>query len=144
MTNLSEEEIISSLREKASAAKSMNWAPYSEFVVLAAVMTSDGRFYGGSNIENAGLTLTKHAEEVASILAIGDGALERLGRKWMAAVYVEAASDSGPCGGCRQFLQEFATDEAYWFACDTNSGETTTHRFKELMPFPFGPEHLGL
>lgn len=139
-----EAERIEALRAVAGAARQMNWAPYSNFVVLAAVETADGRVYGGSNVENANYTLTKHAEECAALAALADGALARLGREWLTAIYVEAAADSGPCGGCRQFLNEFAAPNAVWVKHNTLTGEIATRPFRDLLPFDFGPRHLGL
>jgi cytidine deaminase len=122
----------------------MNWSPYSKFVVLAAVETVDGRVYGGSNVENANFSLTKHAEEAAALAALADGALQRCGRAWLRTIYVQSDADSGPCGGCRQFLNEFAADEAVWVKHDTLKAEIAARPFRELLPFDFGPRHLGI
>lgn len=122
----------------------MNYSPYSNFVVLAAVETVDGRFYGGSNVENANFTLTKHAEEAAVMAALADGALQRCGREWLAALYVQSSTDSGPCGGCRQFLYEFVTEDAVWIKHDTTKDELSSQPFSVLLPYAFGPKNLGV
>jgi cytidine deaminase len=131
---------LDDLRAAAEGARRMHWAPYSNFVVLAAVETIDGRVYGGSNVENVNFTLTKHAEETAVIAALADGALVRCGRQWLKTIYVQSSADSGPCGGCRQFINEFAADDALWVKHDT----TTSRPFRDLLPFDFGPRHLGI
>jgi cytidine deaminase len=134
---------LDDLRAAAEGARKMNWAPYSRFVVLAAVETIDGRVYGGSNVENVNFTLTKHAEETAVIAALADGALVRCGRQWLKTIYVQSSADSGPCGGCRQFINEFAADDALWVKHDTTNDTTTSRPFRDLLPFDFGPRHLG-
>lgn len=132
------------LAAAAEAARQMNWSPYSKFVVLAAVETIDGHVYGGSNVENVNFTLTKHAEENAVVAALADGALARCGRQWLRTIYVQSSADSGPCGGCRQFINEFAADDAVWIKHDTTAGTLTERPFRDLLPLDFGPRHLGL
>lgn len=85
----------------------MNYAPQSDFMVLAAVEADDGRKYAGSNVEIANYSLTKHAEEVAILAAIIGGQDPR--GSWLRAVYVAGAA---PCGSCRQFMAEFASGDA--------------------------------
>jgi cytidine deaminase len=135
---------VDALRAAAEAARQMNWTPYSHFVVLAAVETVDGRVYGGSNVENVNFTLTKHAEENAVVAALADGALVRSGRQWLRTIDVQSSTDSGPCGGCRQFVNEFAADDAVWIKHDTAAGTIVSRPFRDLLPFDFGPRHLGL
>ena len=132
------------LRAAAESARQMNWSPYSKFVVLAAVETVDGRVYGGSNVENVNFSLSKHAEENAIVAALADGALVRGGRQWLKTIYVQSSADSGPCGGCRQFINEFAADDAVWVKHDTSTGEIASRPFRDLLPFDFGPRHLGI
>lgn len=96
---------LAELRKTAQRARSANYAPYSNFMVLAAVETSLGMF-GGSNIENVNYTLTKHAEEMAIVAAIHGGAGPD--GAWVKTLYATSAS---PCGSCRQFTAEFANPE---------------------------------
>ena len=44
-----------------------------------------------------------------------------------------------PCGSCRQFLLEFATDDCVVYI-DDGGGDVATHRFADLLPVAFGPE----
>lgn len=134
---------ITALREAAQAARVMNWAPYSKYVVIAAVETIDGKVFGGSNVENANFTLTKHAEETAVIAALADGAMARCRtRQWLKVIYTLSEGDSAPCGGCRQFIAEFAADDAVWVA-DKPSGQLV-RPFWDLLPLDFGPRHLDV
>ncbi len=93
---------LTELREAAQRARDTNYSPYSGFMVLASVETSEGIF-GGSNVENVNYTLTKHAEEVAILAAMLSGAGPK--GAWIKTLYVTGAS---PCGSCRQFTAEFA------------------------------------
>jgi cytidine deaminase len=95
------------LRDCADEARGMHYAPYSKFLVLAAVETVDGRIYAGANVEAVNYSLTKHAEEVAILTAMRAGASPR--RKWLKTLYVAGAA---PCGSCRQFALEFARADA--------------------------------
>lgn len=139
-----DEELYRRLSSAANQAKVMNWSPYSKFPVLAAVETIDGRIYGGSNVENANFSLTKHAEESAVLAALADGALVRCGREWLKTIYIEAPTDCAPCGSCRQFINEFAAEDAIWVKHNNVNGETYSLPFRELLPFDFGPRHLDV
>ena len=134
---------LDSLRRAAQQAVGAVWNPYSNFAVLAAVETVDGRYYGGANVENANFSLTKHAEETAVLAAILDGALTRCGRRWLKAIYVTSPSIGAPCGGCRQFINEFAAADALWVG-EAHGGDVIGGTFAELLPYGFGPEDLGI
>jgi cytidine deaminase len=134
---------LAELQAAAQAAVRMNWSPYSGYRVLAAVETVDGKFYGGSNVENANYTLTKHAEEAAVLAALQDGALERNGRRFIKAIYVTSPAAPAPCGGCRQFINEFVAADAVWVGEDS-SGNVQGGTFLDLLPYSFNPEKLGV
>jgi cytidine deaminase len=142
-------ERLADLREAAQGARAANYAPYSKFMVLAAIETSHGVF-GGSNVENVNFTLTKHAEEVAILAAILAGAGPRGG--WIKTLYVTGAS---PCGSCRQFTFEFARPQTV-VLIDRVSQSTVRRaslpglsdrsveawRLSDLLPDAFGPVDL--
>jgi cytidine deaminase len=125
-------------RTAAKAALVMNWAPYTGAVVFAAVRTTRGEYYGGANVEVANISLSKHAEETAIIAALASGALlsprERATPHCIEAVYTTAT----PCGSCRQFLLEFASDDCLVYI-DDGSSKAGTYRLTELLPLAFGP-----
>lgn len=82
------------VREKA-------YAPYSNFLVGAALVDCHGHLVVGCNIENASYSLTNCAERVA----LQRGYLE-LDRDWVLMVVASRGAVT-PCGACRQVLSEF-------------------------------------
>jgi cytidine deaminase len=91
------------LVEKADAAAARAYAPYSRYLVGAVVRTHDGREFAGVNVENGAYPLGICAEVTAISAAVtagyGPGDLEAIG------------ITASPCGGCRQWLNEFRIGE---------------------------------
>jgi cytidine deaminase len=144
-------EQLALLRRYADGARAAHYAPYSEFMVLAAVEAVDGKMYAGSNIEAVNYSLTKHAEEVAILAAIHDG--QGPERPWLKTVYVAGGK---PCGSCRQFAIEFAAADATWIiervdrqilasgrlAEPDRRGCVERFSFDDLLPEAFRPEDV--
>jgi cytidine deaminase len=106
-------------------------APFSKFLVGAALEDSDGRIWTGCNIENATYGLTVCAERVAVFKAMSEGA-----RKFTRmAIAAETDSPTPPCGACRQILWEFCGDIEVILA--NSRGVTETFHLKDLFPRPF-------
>ena len=61
------------LVEVAKKYREYAYAPYSKFKVGAAVLTKEGRVYGGCNIENASYPVTNCAERTAIFKAVSEG-----------------------------------------------------------------------
>ena len=122
----------------ARAAAGRAYAPYSNFPVGAAVRTADGRRFAGANVENAAYPQGQCAEAsaIGALVAGGGGAI--------AEVVVAAPSTElvTPCGGCRQRLREFTSDDAPIHLADLERVRRTT-TLAELLPLSFGPEHLA-
>src|SRR5258708_33332622 len=97
---------MNALLEAALAARQHAHAPFSKFLVGAALEDSTGRIHTGCNIENATYGLTICAERVAVFKAISEGA--RQFRR--IAVAADADTLTPPCGACRQILWEFCGD----------------------------------
>ena len=137
-------EELEALRAAAQEARTMLWIPYSNYPVLAAALTTDGRIYSGANVENAAYTPTKHAEENAILAALRDGVVGRCGRKWLRGLYLTSANAVAPCGICRQFMAEFITDDGWWVGEATEDKTICSGPFTEILPFGFGPAQLGI
>ncbi|HLJ03269.1 MAG TPA: cytidine deaminase [Solirubrobacteraceae bacterium] len=95
------------LLEAAQRARANAYAPYSKFTVGAAVRSPSGAIYAGANVENAAYPQGQCAE--ASAL----GALVAAGETSITAVAVVGPPGEvcTPCGGCRQRLAEFGTED---------------------------------
>ena len=92
------------LVDAALSARPLAYAPYSRFLVGAAVLTESGSIYVGCNIENASYGLTICAERVALCGAVVAGNRE------VTAMAVATTGGHSPCGACRQFAAEFRPD----------------------------------
>ena len=107
------EESLRQLIETAKTARLQSIAPFSNFLVGAAVETELGRFTG-SNVENASYSLGICAERVAIHSAISAGArkLSRLAVSCQEALDSYSPASRMPCGACRQVMAEFMSSDA--------------------------------
>ena len=119
------------LLSAARSARAHAVAPYSNFLVGAALQTVDGRIFTGCNIENASYGLTMCAERVALFKALSEGAREftRL------VVVADTATPTPPCGACRQLLWEYCGDIEVVLA--NLAAIIAMSQLSELLPLPF-------
>jgi len=109
-------------------------APYSRFLVGAAVMDRRGGIHVGCNVENASYGLTVCAERNALAAAVAAGA-----RAIQAAVVVTNADPPAtPCGACRQVLAEFGSPQTPIWLAGTSGAEIVKHDLGALLPAAFG------
>jgi cytidine deaminase len=114
------------LLERADVVAERAYAPYSKFFVGAALRTRDGRIFEGVNVENAAYPLGICAEKTALGRAVSDGV--RPGE-------IEAlAVNASPCGGCRQWFQEFRIDRLIYRRAN---GDVAVMSPGELLPDTF-------
>ena len=123
MTN---EELIQCAKNATAHA----YAPYSQFYVGAALLTTDGKLYTGCNIENASYGATNCAERTAIFKAISEG--ERSFEK--IAVVAKNGSTAYPCGMCLQVMSEFMPEVTILLE---EKGRTVSYQLKELLPKGF-------
>jgi cytidine deaminase len=91
------------LIQKAKAVKQNSYSPYSKFKVGAALLTSNGNVYVGTNVENASYCMSICAERSAICNAISAGE-----KKFKAiAIVSDYELPAFPCGACRQVFVEF-------------------------------------
>lgn len=124
------------LLDAALRARANAHAPFSKFLVGAALEDDSGRIHTGCNIENATYGLTLCAERVAVFKAISEGA-RRFRRM---AVAADTAVLTPPCGACRQILWEFCGDIEV--ALVNPQGVTEVLRMRDLFPRPFDASFL--
>ncbi|MBN2383138.1 cytidine deaminase [bacterium] len=114
----------------AIEARGQAHAPYSKFKVGAAVRFSDGRIFGGANVENVSYGLTMCAERVAVYRGVFAGA----GRMVELAVAVADPALPYPCGACLQVMAEFGSD----FPVHLVNTDRIVHvSFSQLLPYRF-------
>jgi len=118
------------LIEAARAAQQHAHCPYSHYRVGAALETTDGTVFVGSNVENASFGLTICAERSAVSTAVSAGA-----RRFRRIVVATDSEPPGPpCGACRQVLAEFGLELEVESVGPTQSRRWT---LQELLPDAF-------
>ncbi|WP_045822118.1 cytidine deaminase [Williamsia herbipolensis] len=121
------------LRDKATGVMRTAYAPYSDYPVGAAALTSDGRVVVGCNVENVsyGLGICAECSLAADLHRTGGGRLRA----------VSVADRRGqilmPCGRCRQILFEHGGGE---LLVDHRGGPRP---LATLLPDAFGPDDLS-
>ncbi len=132
-----DELLMQRLVQAARAARVRAYAPYSGFLVGAALLDEQGQIHAGCNIENAAYPQGQCAEASALAHLVMAG-----GSRVCAAVVVGVAdAPVTPCGGCRQKLREFAADDAPIWVADL-AHIRARYTLGELLPASFGPTHL--
>ncbi len=118
------------LRQLAIEARQRAYAPYSGFLVGAALLAESGEIFSGCNVENVSLGLTMCAERVCIGKAIDAG------KKTFTEIASVADTEQPvvPCGACRQVMAEFSPDLLIrsW----TLSGEEAEFSLSSLLPLP--------
>ena len=122
------------LIQQAQKARTFSYAPYSGFLVGAALLAKDGTVFTGCNIENSSFGATNCAERTAMFKAVSEGATE-----FTAIAIASKVSAPWPCGACRQVLNEFAPGIRVLVTWDGGSDEMSLN---ELLPHGFGPKDL--
>jgi cytidine deaminase len=122
----------------AKSARLKAYAPYSKFLVGAAVRDERGQIHGGCNIENAAYPQGWCAETsaIAAMIMSGGHAITEM------AVIGTGDLLCTPCGGCRQKIREFAKGSVKIHVCGEDGKVKQTFTLDELLPASFGPENL--
>ena len=141
------QEIIKLLIEEAAKARNMAYAPYSKYLVGAALVVPSGRIYTGCNVENASYGLTNCAERTAIFKAVSEGqrhidAIAIVGGPLIPEETEGAFKPSGeyafPCGACRQVLSEFLPESGDIDIIVANGvDDYKVFTLSELLPYTF-------
>jgi len=118
------------LIEKAKAASSKAYAPYSKFAVGCALLSSSGQIYSACNVENISFGLTICAERAAIFKAISEEGPGFNIRRVV--IYTSTKNPVTPCGACRQVLKEFGND--FEILCTCKSKKELLLSINELLP----------
>jgi cytidine deaminase len=123
------------LIQSALSVRQMAYAPYSDYPVGAALLTSDGKVYTGVNVENAAYPTSMCAERVAVFKAVSEGKREFL------AIAVATNNGGSPCGSCRQVLAEFG-QATLVLVVDKNGSLIQEGSVSDFLPGAFTPSDL--
>lgn len=132
------------LIQAAMEARERAYAPYSGYLVGAALLTDEGEIYQGCNIENASYGATNCAERTAFFKAVSEG------KRTFSAIAVVGGSreqEQGesfpdmayPCGICRQVMREFCGPD-FRILVGRGTADYEEYTLEELLPRSFGPE----
>jgi len=115
---------------RASAVRERAYAPYSRFLVGAALRAENGQIFVGCNVENAsyGATICAERSAILAMVAAGQRSLTSI------AVFTDADTLAMPCGLCRQVISEFQRDARLVVA---NPRQHRVLGFAEIFPEPF-------
>ena len=129
------DELRTTLIQAAIDARKWAYAPYSNYAVGAALLTTSGKVYDGVNIESAAYPTSMCAERVAVFKAVSEG------ERRFEAIAVVTSNGGSPCGSCRQVLAEFGVDTVVLLA--NSEGRLLKEiSVAELLPDCFGPKDL--
>lgn len=125
------------LLEAARDARKKAYAPYSRFLVGAAILDDQGKLHKGCNVENAAYPQGTCAEAgaIAAMILAEGRQIKAL------AVVGESTNPVTPCGGCRQKIREFAKPTTPILIGDLKVLRLR-QTLAELLPHSFGPEYL--
>lgn len=133
---------ISKLIQEAIEIRNKAYAPYSNFLVGAALLSASGKIYTGCNIENASYTPSNCAERTAFFKAVSEGE-----KHFKAIAVVGAKRDDDldfcpPCGVCRQVMMEFCNPKEFEIIVAKSVDEYKIFTLEEILPMGFGPNNL--
>jgi cytidine deaminase len=131
----SESEILDQLLQEAKAVRLRAHAPYSQYMVGAAIRTKRGNIYVGCNVENASFGATICAERAAIVQMVAAGEKDPIA----CAVVTAGDEPASPCGICRQVLSEFADDMPVALVALARDGAESGRvvRLADLLPLAF-------
>lgn len=118
------------LRQAASGATANSYSPYSGFPVGAAGVTTDGRVFTATNVENASYVAGICAETALVGVLVAAGV--HRGELVAVAVTDPEGTSLSPCGRCRQLLHELGGGALM----------VNQRTMDELLPDAFRPEDL--
>jgi len=128
----SEDQLI----EQATAARLRSVAPFSNFLVGAALQTDEGKVFSGCNVESASYGLTVCAERIAIWKALSEGERD------FARLVIVADTEqlTPPCGTCRQIIWEFCKHATIVLA--NLRGQKEELHVADLLPRAFDARFL--
>lgn len=124
----------------ALEARLKAYAPYSGFIVGAALLADSGKVYQGCNVENASYGATNCAERTAVFKAVSEGERNLSAIAIVGGMQGKELTYAYPCGICRQVLREFCNPQDMWVIIAKSETDYKKMRLSELLPESFGPD----
>jgi len=133
--------------QKAEQARLQAYAPYSNFLVGAALQLDNGEVVTGSNQENAAYPSGLCAERTAIFYAHHTYPKAKITALAITAGPRDRKNDNAvpPCGGCRQVLAEFESTQNSKFPIyfsGTTGAVIMAESAESLLPFIFDRSYL--
>ena len=127
-------ELTEDLLQTALEVRQQAYAPFSQFLVGAALRTKTGEIFSGCNVENRSYGLTNCAERVAIGTAVAAGFRE------FDTLVIATSGGVVPCGACRQIIWELCGNIPIYI-CNKKERIKTIESLK-LIPYPFSDSYL--
>lgn len=124
------------LFDLAKQCRENAYAPYSKFKVGAAILSNNGRFYTGCNVENASYPCGTCAEAgaISAMVASGESKIKEI-------LIIADCTLIVPCGNCLQKISEFSEADTLVHCADL-SGIVKTFHLNELVFTAFKAEDM--
>ena len=145
VSELSEE--IKNLMNKAQQARDKAYAPYSRFMVGAAILLENGEVVCGNNQENAAYPSGLCAERVAIFSAGAQYPTIEISRMCLSvrSLNYEVDRPTPPCGACRQSMAEYEVKQKkpieLYFMGETGK-VVKSNSVADLLPLVFDNSYL--
>lgn len=137
-----EKQMIETMIDLAIKQLAFSYAPYSGFKVGAVLLTENGKFYTGCNIENVAYTPTNCAERTAFFKAVSEGEREFQAICIVGGKQGVITNYTAPCGVCRQVMMEFCSSDRFQIILAVSKEQYQIFSLKELFPMGFDPNNL--
>ncbi len=131
---------IGKVKKLLAKAQAMSISPYSKFRVGAVILTRDGKYHTGFNIENSAYGDSMCAERVTmfSVYAKGYKKEDILSLS----LITDSSNVGTPCGSCRQVMSELLSS---WTPVHIFNKDFSKHMdtsVSQLLPYNFTSEDL--
>ena len=127
---------MKTMTDYALEARERAYAPYSGFMVGAALLCKDGTVYTGCNIENAAFTPTNCAERTAFFKAVSEGKRDFVKIAIVGGKKGEMTAPA-PCGVCLQVMSEFCKADEFEIVMAKSEEDYSSKMLSELLPSSF-------
>jgi len=118
-----------------------SYSPYFKYPVASIIVMKDNKEFYGVNVETSSPAAGVCAERNAIYNAIANG----YKKGDIKEIHVMSKTEEAcfPCFICRQAIRDLCSDEVKVIS-HTYSGRLSIHTVKELCPFPFSDDNLGV